>query len=89
MREVKQAEKTIIKPYINIKKEDFYHIETRCVSLAGVNINDNTHGHWSDNEIIQLLDNKGEVAAMAYINRNDMTCAEVIMVDLLFKNIEE
>ena len=23
MREVKQAEKTIIKPYINIKKEDF------------------------------------------------------------------
>jgi len=25
----------------------------------------------------------GEVVAMAYLNRNDMNCAEVIMVDLL------
>lgn len=66
-----------------LKRQDGYHIERRAISIAGVNINDDTHGHFSDNEIVQLLDGKGEVVAMAYINRNDMNCAEVIMVDLL------
>ena len=66
-----------------LKRHDGYHIERRCVSIAFVNINDDTHGHFSDNEIVQLLDGHGEVVAMCYINRNDMNCAEVIMVDLL------
>ena len=66
-----------------LKREDGYHIETRCISLAGVVINSNTQGHWSDNEIIQLLDTKDEVVALAYISRNCMNCAEVIMIDLL------
>ena len=66
-----------------LRREDGYHIENRCISIAGANINDDTHGHWSDNEITQLLDSRGEVVAMAYINRNDMNCAEVVMVDLL------
>lgn len=66
-----------------LKREDGYHIEIRCVGIASASINDDTHGHFSDNEIMQLLDGKGEVVAMAYLNRNDMNCAEVIMVDLL------
>lgn len=66
-----------------LNRKDGYHIERRCVSLAFVNINDDTHGHFSDNEIVQLLDGKGEVLAMCYINRNDMNCADVVMVDLL------
>lgn len=66
-----------------LKMEDGYHTETRAVSLAGFNINDDTHGHFSDNEITQILDKFGEVVAMVYINRNDMNCADVILVDLL------
>lgn len=66
-----------------LKLEDGYHTERRAISLAGVNINDDTHGHWSDNEITQILDKWGEVVAMTYLSRNDMNCAEVIMVDLL------
>lgn len=72
----------IIQRY-GLKIEDGYHIETRCVGIASASINDDTRGHFSDNEIIQLLDEKGEVVAMAYLNRNDINCAEVIMVDLL------
>ena len=67
----------------NLKLEEGYHIETRCISIASVNINDDTHGHFSDNELIQILDKKDEVIALAYISRNCMNCAEVIMVDLL------
>ena len=67
----------------NLKREEGYHIETRCISIAGVNINDDTHGHFSDNEIVQLLDVNDEVVAFSYISRNSMNCAEVIMVDLL------
>ena len=70
-----------IKKY-GLRREDGYHIETRCVSLAGVNLNENTLGNWSDNELILLLDKRGEVVAMSYISRNDINCAEVIMVDL-------
>lgn len=66
-----------------LKREDGYHIEARCVGIASASINDDTHGHFSDNEIIQLLDKFGEVVAMAYINRNDMNCADVVLVDLL------
>jgi len=76
----------VIKKY-QLKREQGYHIETRCVSLALVNINDDTQGHFSDNEIIQLLDGKGEVVAMVYINRNDMNCAEAIMVEITEKLI--
>ena len=60
-----------------------YHTETRAISLANVNINDTTNGHFSDNEIIQVLDLWDEVVAFSYISRNSMNCAEVIMVDLL------
>ena len=65
-----------------LRRDDGYHIETRCVSLSGVNLNEDTHGHWSDNELCLLLDKMGEVVAMAYISRNDINCAEVIVVDL-------
>lgn len=67
----------------NLKLEDGYHVETRSISIPGVNINDDTHGHWSDDEIIQILDHYGEVVALSYIHRNDMNCAEVITVDLM------
>ncbi len=73
---------SVIERY-SLKKEKGYHTETRCMSLANVNINDDTNGHWSDNEIVQILDNHGEVVAFSYLSRNDMNCAEVVMVDLL------
>lgn len=72
----------IIQKY-NLKREDGYHTENRCISLADVTINEDTHGHFSDNMITQILDGHGEVVAFSYISRNDMNCAEVIMVDLL------
>lgn len=71
-----------IKKY-NLRQEDGYHTETRAISLADVNINDNTHGHFSDNEIILILEKWDEVVAFSYTSRNSMNCAEVIMVDLL------
>lgn len=67
----------------HLKMEDGYHNETRCISIPHTNINDDTHGHFSDDEIIQTLDRFDEVVAFAYIHRNSCNCAEVIMVDLL------
>ncbi len=71
----------------HLKMEDGYHNEMRCISIPHTNINDDTHGHFSDDEIIQVLEKYDEVVAFAYIHRNSMNCAEVIMVDLLDGNI--
>lgn len=67
----------------HLRMKDGYHNETRYISIPHTNINDDTHGHFSDDEIIQILDGYGEVVSFSYIHRNDMNCAEVIMVDLL------
>ena len=69
----------------SLRIEDGYHVETRAISLANVNINDSTNGHFSDNEITQILEKDGEVVAFAYISRDDRNCAEVITVDLIGK----
>ncbi len=66
-----------------LKREEGYHIESRCISLADVDINEDTKGHFSDDQILQILDKYSNIVAFAYTRRDDMNCAEVVMVDML------
>lgn len=66
-----------------LKAEDGYHVETRCISTPFTHINNDTHSRFNDDEIVQVIDKLDEIVALAYMHRNTADCTEVIMLDLM------